>query len=76
MMAGNGITVAPGASVGPLDNIEFRPVVLQEIKIRGGEIRKRISQITNYGNGLQENFGKQDRGADIKINAAVVQFFH
>ncbi len=76
VMAGDGIAVAAGAGVGPLDDVEFRAVVLQEIEIRGGEIRERISQIADHGNGLQEDFRQQDRGADIEINAAIVHFFY
>lgn len=75
-MAGDGIAVAAGTSVGALNHVEFRAVVLEEIKIRSSEIRERVSKIADYGDSLQENFREQDGGANIKIDTAIVHFLY
>ena len=64
-----------GARVRAFDHIELGPIVLEEIEIDGGEIRERIAEIPNHGDGFQEDFGKHDGRADIEIDAAVMKVF-
>ncbi len=55
---------------GALDDVLQRTVMLQEIEIRGGDGAKRRAEIARDGDSLQKDFGQNDGGAPVQINAA------
>ena len=76
MVSGNRISAAARACMRPLHYVHARPVMLQEIEIRGGEPGQRMTEIAHRGHCLQEHFGQQHRRPDIEIDAAIVQLGH
>ena len=57
-------------------NILDRPVMLDEVKIRGGDGVEGHSEITNDGNRLQENFRQEHGGTPIEKHTASVHLLH
>jgi len=47
-----------------------RTVVLNKVEVRGGNGTERDAEIADDGNGFEKNFGEQDGGTPIEINAA------
>src|SRR5260370_23426461 len=72
-MPRDGVAFAAGLGVRTLYHIDSRPVVLEEIEIRGDKLSQRIPQIAHRGDGLEEDFREQDGGADVEISAALVE---
>src|ERR1035438_9974699 len=72
-MPRDGVAFAAGRGVRPFHHIDPRPVVLQEVEIHGGEFGQRMPQIAHRGDGLEEYLGQQYGGADVEINAALVE---
>src|SRR2546425_4892822 len=50
-----------------------RPVVLYEVEIRRCEFFQAVPKISHHGDGLQEDFGQDDRGSDIQVNASTIE---
>src|ERR1019366_2375038 len=55
VMAGHRESMAARFRVGPLDYVQLRPVMLQKIEVRSGEIRQRMAQVAHHGYRLQEH---------------------
>src|ERR1700674_1034632 len=55
---------------GTLHYILQRTVVLNKVEVRSGNRAERDAEIADDGNGFEENFGQEDGGAPIKIDAA------
>ena len=51
-------------------------VVLDEVEVSGGEILEGITQVTDGGDSFEEDFGEDDRGAYIYIDASGMQPTH
>ena len=57
-------------------DIHHRAVMLDEIKIGGGDGAQRNAKIAHDGNGFEKNFGKKHGGAPVEINAAGIHLLH
>jgi len=51
-------------------------VVLDEIEVGGGEILQGMAEAADDGKCLEKNFGKNDGGTEIEVNAAAVEPAH
>ena len=70
MMPGNMIA-SPALGRRPVHHIGKRPVLFHKIKVCSGEIIHLMAQVSHQGQGLQENFGKEDCGTDIQVCSAL-----
>ena len=73
MMAGERVAAAAGVGVGPFDDVDRGTVVLEKIEVDGGEVAEGIAEIADDADGFKEDFGHDDGGADVEIDAAFVE---
>ena len=50
--------------------------MLDKIQVRRREFFERMAEIAHHGHGLQKDFRKQHRRADIEVNATAIQSLH
>jgi len=76
VVAGDGVAVrfrSAAASTGRGGTLHYilqRTVVLNKVEVRGGNGAERDAEIANERDGFEKNFGKQDGGAPVEIDAA------
>ena len=51
MVAGDGESMAAGAGVGPLDDIQLGAIVLKEVEVNRGEIGEGMAQVPHHRHG-------------------------
>src|SRR5215472_4014107 len=73
MMAGERVAASTRQSVGPLDDVDAWPIVLQKIEIHGSEVAQVMAQIADAGDGLQEDFRHYHRGARVDVDSAAIE---
>src|SRR5687767_2704435 len=71
-MTGEGVA-APDAGDRALDDIGERAVVLNKIEVRRREVFQVIAEVADDGDGLEENLRQDDGGAEVEVDAAVIQ---
>src|SRR5713226_6670161 len=49
------------------------PVVLYKVEIRRRKFFQGMPKISHHGDGLQEDFGQDDCGSDIQVNASTIE---
>src|SRR2546423_15398918 len=82
MVAGNGeaARISPRTATqrrgGALHYIVQRTVVLDKVEVRGSNGMQGHAEIAHYGNGFQENLGKQNRRAPVEIHTARMHLLH
>ena len=53
-----------------LHHVGRRPVLADEIKVRGGEMPHFMPQIARHGQGLQKDFRQEHRGTEVQVGSA------
>ncbi len=59
--------------MGALHDVDAWTVVLQEVEIDGGEVTHFMAEIAYAGDGFEEDFRHDDRGACVDVDAAFIE---
>ena len=73
MVAGESVAAAACVGVGAFDDVDSGAVVLEEVEVDGGEIAERVAEVANDANGFEKDFGHDDGGPDVEIDAAFIE---
>lgn len=73
MVACEGVAATAGVGVGAFDDVDSGAVVLEEIEVDGGEIAERVAEVANDADGFEKDFGHDDGGSDVEIDAAFIE---
>ena len=57
----------------PIDHILLRSILLDHVEVGRSKMTNRISQISGYCQGLEKNFGQDNRRAEVENDTTVIQ---